>query len=115
MAEVDRVVGNDDKMRGEAWRQARVAFDAAAGFGIASEEKDRGRRYHGGPGDGAASSGRISKGAAAGVRAGAERLRSPLHLLHHSLWPRQFALGADGRGWSIRSARCSSAAMPRSC
>jgi len=39
MAEVDRVVGNDDKMRGEAWRQARVAFDAAAGFGIASEEK----------------------------------------------------------------------------
>jgi len=39
MAEVDRVVGNDDKMRGEAWRLARVAFDAAAGFGIASEEK----------------------------------------------------------------------------
>jgi threonylcarbamoyladenosine tRNA methylthiotransferase MtaB len=39
MAEVDRVVGNDDKMRGEAWRHARVAFDAAAGFGIASEEK----------------------------------------------------------------------------
>ena len=38
MAEVDRVVGNDDKMRGEAWRQARVAFDAA-GFGIANEEK----------------------------------------------------------------------------
>ncbi len=39
MAEVDRVVGNDDKMRGEAWRHARVAFDAAAGFGIAGEEK----------------------------------------------------------------------------
>jgi threonylcarbamoyladenosine tRNA methylthiotransferase MtaB len=30
MAEVDRVVGNDDKMRGEAWRHARVAFDGAA-------------------------------------------------------------------------------------
>ena len=29
MAEVDRVVGNDDKMRGEAWRDARAAFDAA--------------------------------------------------------------------------------------
>jgi threonylcarbamoyladenosine tRNA methylthiotransferase MtaB len=28
MAEVDRVVGNDDKMRGEAWRDARAAFDA---------------------------------------------------------------------------------------
>src|SRR6266436_1365245 len=39
MAEVDRVVGNDDKMRGEAWRHARTAFDAAAAFGIASEEK----------------------------------------------------------------------------
>ena len=39
MAEVDRVIGNDDKMRGEAWRQARAAFDAAPAFGIASEEK----------------------------------------------------------------------------
>ena len=29
MAEVDRVVGNDDKMRGEAWRDARTAFDVA--------------------------------------------------------------------------------------
>jgi threonylcarbamoyladenosine tRNA methylthiotransferase MtaB len=27
MAEVDRVVGNDDKMRGEAWRHARAALD----------------------------------------------------------------------------------------
>jgi threonylcarbamoyladenosine tRNA methylthiotransferase MtaB len=27
MAEVDRVVGNDDKMRGEAWRATRAAFD----------------------------------------------------------------------------------------
>jgi threonylcarbamoyladenosine tRNA methylthiotransferase MtaB len=39
MAEVDRVVGNDDKMRGEAWRHARIAFDAAPAFGIANEEK----------------------------------------------------------------------------
>jgi threonylcarbamoyladenosine tRNA methylthiotransferase MtaB len=39
MAEVDRVVGNDDKVRGEAWRNARTAFDAAPAFGIASEEK----------------------------------------------------------------------------
>src|ERR1700744_3623807 len=30
MAEVDRVVGNDDKMRGEAWRATRVAFDLGA-------------------------------------------------------------------------------------
>jgi threonylcarbamoyladenosine tRNA methylthiotransferase MtaB len=39
MAEVDRVVGNEDKMHGEAWRNARAAFDAAPAFGIASEEK----------------------------------------------------------------------------
>src|SRR5476649_668044 len=39
MAEVDRVLGNDDKMRPEAWRKARAAFDAAPAFGIADEEK----------------------------------------------------------------------------
>jgi threonylcarbamoyladenosine tRNA methylthiotransferase MtaB len=39
MAEVDRVVGNDDKMRGEAWRLARTALDAAATFGIEQSEK----------------------------------------------------------------------------
>jgi threonylcarbamoyladenosine tRNA methylthiotransferase MtaB len=39
MAEVDRVVGNDDKMRGEAWRQARAVFDGAPAFGIGSEQK----------------------------------------------------------------------------
>src|SRR6195256_1333790 len=38
MAEVDRVVGNDDKMRGEAWRGARVAFDADSGFGAGPSE-----------------------------------------------------------------------------
>ncbi len=39
MAEVDRVVGNDDKMQGQAWRNARVAFDAAPAFGIEASEK----------------------------------------------------------------------------
>jgi threonylcarbamoyladenosine tRNA methylthiotransferase MtaB len=39
MAEVDRVVGNDDKMRGAAWRAARVALDAPADFGIEASEK----------------------------------------------------------------------------
>jgi threonylcarbamoyladenosine tRNA methylthiotransferase MtaB len=39
MAEVDRVVGNDDKMHGDAWRDARIAFDAASAFGIGSSEK----------------------------------------------------------------------------
>src|ERR1700729_589433 len=39
MEEVDRVVGNDDKMRGEAWRDARVAFNTPADFGIDGSEK----------------------------------------------------------------------------
>ncbi|HET7123728.1 MAG TPA: tRNA (N(6)-L-threonylcarbamoyladenosine(37)-C(2))-methylthiotransferase MtaB [Bradyrhizobium sp.] len=39
MAEVDRVIGNDDKMRGETWRTARAALDTFAGFGIAESEK----------------------------------------------------------------------------
>src|SRR5580765_2405114 len=39
MAEVDCVVGNDDKMRAEAWRSARTALDAGPGFGIAASEK----------------------------------------------------------------------------
>ena len=37
MVEVDCVLGNDDKMRGEAWRAARTAL--GAGFGIAQSEK----------------------------------------------------------------------------
>jgi threonylcarbamoyladenosine tRNA methylthiotransferase MtaB len=37
MAEVDRVVGNDEKMHSEAWRATRVAFDS--GFGVEASEK----------------------------------------------------------------------------
>jgi threonylcarbamoyladenosine tRNA methylthiotransferase MtaB len=36
MAEVDRVIGNDEKMRGEAWRDVRAALSR---FGVASSEK----------------------------------------------------------------------------
>jgi threonylcarbamoyladenosine tRNA methylthiotransferase MtaB len=35
MAEVDRVIGNDDKMRSGAWRDARAAFDVGASEKIA--------------------------------------------------------------------------------
>src|ERR1700761_4989846 len=35
MAEVDRVIGNSDKMRGDAWREARAAFDVGASEKIA--------------------------------------------------------------------------------
>ena len=37
------------------------------------------------------------RGRSARLRADPERLRSPLHLLHHPLWPGQFALRRDGR------------------
>jgi threonylcarbamoyladenosine tRNA methylthiotransferase MtaB len=39
MAEVDRVVGNGDKMHSEAWRAARTALDAGAGIGVEQSEK----------------------------------------------------------------------------
>ena len=39
MAEVDRVLGNDDKMRSQAWRDARTAFDGAAKFSTEASEK----------------------------------------------------------------------------
>jgi threonylcarbamoyladenosine tRNA methylthiotransferase MtaB len=39
MTEVDRVVGNDDKMRNEAWRAARTALDDVLNFGVARSEK----------------------------------------------------------------------------
>jgi threonylcarbamoyladenosine tRNA methylthiotransferase MtaB len=39
MAEVDRVIGNDDKLRGAAWRDARAAQEAATTFGLEREQK----------------------------------------------------------------------------
>jgi threonylcarbamoyladenosine tRNA methylthiotransferase MtaB len=39
MAEVDRVVGNDEKMRAAAWRAARTALDDPSSFGIEACEK----------------------------------------------------------------------------
>src|SRR3978361_1407029 len=37
MSEVDRIIGNDEKMLGQAWRDARTALDS--GFGIEASEK----------------------------------------------------------------------------
>jgi threonylcarbamoyladenosine tRNA methylthiotransferase MtaB len=39
MTEVNRVIGNDDKMHGQAWRAARTALDAGAGFGVEQSAK----------------------------------------------------------------------------
>ena len=79
MPEIDRVVGNEEadaKTLGKrerrrwatSWRRNRSALPPL----------DASRPYP-------------------RFRAGAERLRPPLHFLHHSLWPREFALAADGR------------------
>ncbi|MFZ5738820.1 MAG: tRNA (N(6)-L-threonylcarbamoyladenosine(37)-C(2))-methylthiotransferase MtaB [Pseudomonadota bacterium] len=39
MAEVDRVIGNDDKTRGDAWHAAKGALDALASFGLDTDQK----------------------------------------------------------------------------
>jgi threonylcarbamoyladenosine tRNA methylthiotransferase MtaB len=39
MSEVDRVVGNDDKMRRDAWRRARAAFEGAGALKIETADK----------------------------------------------------------------------------
>jgi threonylcarbamoyladenosine tRNA methylthiotransferase MtaB len=39
MAEVDRVIGNHDKMQGDAWRRARAAFEEAGALTIETSDK----------------------------------------------------------------------------
>ncbi|ACE98812.1 MiaB-like tRNA modifying enzyme [Rhodopseudomonas palustris TIE-1] len=39
MAEVDRVIGNDDKTRSDAWHAAKGALEAGASFGLDTEQK----------------------------------------------------------------------------
>jgi threonylcarbamoyladenosine tRNA methylthiotransferase MtaB len=39
MAEVDRVLGNDDKIHAAAWRATRTALDAGLDFGLGAEQK----------------------------------------------------------------------------
>ena len=108
MAEADRVLGNTEKLSavgvGANARRFRCRRRA---------ESDR-QRHHGGAGNRAASDRRLFR-AHARLRPGAERLRSPLHLLHHSLRPRQFALGADGRGGRGCRSASSPTAIARSC
>ena len=90
MAEADRVLGNARSSDADAWARTRRFRRRDAPKALVDDimaVKD----------DRAASDRRFCRPRAR-LRAGAERLRSPLHLLHHSVRPRQFALGADGRG-----------------
>ena len=98
MDEVDRVLGNDDKLRaprGTMPTRHSTAVRCHAG------SKDRRVRQHGGDGAWCRIWSRAIRAAFRAPSCRCERLRSPLHVLHHPLRPRQFALGGDGR-WSIR-------------
>ena len=81
MAEVDRVLGNAEKLSAASWARARAASistdapkaivnDIMAVKETAAHLVDGFRRPH------------------PRLRPGAERLRPSLHVLHHSLWPR---------------------------
>ncbi len=85
MTEADHVLGNAEKLSADGWGASRNSRFA---------EDDR-QRHHGGQRQRGASD-RGLRRPQPRFRPGAERLRSPLHLLHHPLRPRQFALGADG-------------------
>ena len=81
MPEVFRVLGNADKANPASWARRR---------------RPRGRlQHHGGQG-GAGDFERGHRGSYARVSRGADRLRSPLHLLCHSVRTRPVALGAAG-------------------
>ena len=87
MGEVDRVLGNGDKVRFEAWRDTRTVFMAA---------ESRCLRYYG-----VREWRRIRLGFQSGCRVRSCRCRMAAITVvpsASSLWPRQFTLGGDGRG-----------------
>jgi threonylcarbamoyladenosine tRNA methylthiotransferase MtaB len=88
MPEVTRVVGNHEKMQAETWR------GIAAPDLIGADRAGAGRRHHVGARNRRAPDRRVR--AAPGLCPGPERLRPPLHLLHHPLRPRQLAVGPGG-------------------
>src|ERR1700682_3723766 len=112
MAEVDRVVGNDDKMRRQAWRDARAAFDG--GFGIAASEKiavaDIMAVTEMAP--------HLLEGFQKGLPRVVVQVRNGcFHRGTSASSPMVAAIRARCRWapWSIRSGRWSSASMPKSC
>ena len=84
MPEVARVLGNTEKLDPRAW-----ADDRRVAVGDIMAVK----RHVGQAVD-------HLEGHTRAIPAGAERLRSPLHLLHHPVRARQFAVAAGGRSGS---------------
>ena len=87
MAEVDHVVGNQEKTESFDVPRARARRHRAG----------QGQRHHVGARD-RRSSGRRLRRPGPRLCADPKWLRSPLHLLHHSLRPRPVALGSRRRG-----------------
>ena len=112
MAEVDRVVGNDEKMRSEAWRATRAAFDSASASARARRSRSpiswRSRRWR-----------RIcSTASRPGCRGCSCRCRTAATTAAPSASFRSAAAIRARCRWarsSIRSVRSPSAATPRSC
>ena len=108
MAEVDRVVGNDDKMRSTAWREARAAFDLGASEKIAVSDIMAVKEM----------APHLIDGFASGLpRVFVQVQNGCDHRCTFCIIPFGAAIRARCR-WALSSIRCghwSSAAMPRSC
>ena len=96
------MLGNEEKLSAD-WAGQR---DPRRHHSARMTKRSR-QRHHGGARDRAAPD-RRHRRPRAGLRAGAERLRPSLHVLHHPVRPRELALGADGRGGRRRCAGWSS-------
>ena len=104
MDEVDHVIGNQEKLQGSTFQGLCVEdTERVVVNDIMSVTRDR------------VASDRRLRLARARLCADPERLRSSLHVLHHSVRPRAVALGAGGRGGGAGEATRRTAAMPRSC
>ena len=87
MDEVDHIIGNQEKTESCDLPRARLRRHRAG----------QGQRHHVGEGDRWPSDRRLRRPGPC-LCANSERLRSSLHLLHHSVRPRALALGACRRG-----------------
>ncbi len=104
MPEVDHVIGNAEKTKAETWSRLslgggeRVQVDDIMSVRETAAAPDRRLRHP-----------------RARLRAGAERLRPPVHLLHHPVRARAVALGSCRRGGGADPAAGRGRLRRRSC
>ena len=88
MPEVDRVLGNEEKLQAASYRQSEAEKGERGGQAVGDiMQKTVASPLPKAP----------QSTARARFRASANRLRPSLHILHNSLWARQFALRAGRR------------------